>query len=160
WNGSGRQKSFPGHSEVALLIVGWNAAFVSKRDASQVPRQMMGHRRKPRINRPRSVPSRKRNTELVAFANSLVRLLKNEVRGVTGEILRSNDVRLSFHRQNTLFSRGSARDTQLIHSPLPFEGRGFGERSHYELESPSPQSSPLRKGTGGVVQTAENDKHQ
>src|SRR5213593_2100026 len=44
WNGSGRQKSFPGHSEVALLIVGWNAAFVSKRNASQVPRQIVRDR--------------------------------------------------------------------------------------------------------------------
>src|SRR2546430_461310 len=103
-------------------------------------------RRKPRINRPRSVPSRKRNTELVAFANSLMRLLKNEVRGVTREILRSNDVRLSFHRQNTLFSHDSARDTQLIHSPLPFEGRGFGERS--ALQTGVPLTSILSPSQG------------
>jgi hypothetical protein len=52
----------------------------------------MRNRRKPRVNRPRSVSARERNPELVAFANSFVRLVKNEVTGVSCEILRSNDV--------------------------------------------------------------------
>src|SRR4029077_15475799 len=56
-------------------------------------------RRKPRVNRPRSVPARECDPESVAFANSFVRLFKNEVSGVSGEIFGSNDVRVSFHRQ-------------------------------------------------------------
>ena len=57
----------------------------------------MPGRRKPRVNRPRSVPARERDPEFVAFANSFVRLFKNEVSGVSDEILGSNDVMLSFH---------------------------------------------------------------
>ena len=54
-NPSRRQKSFPGHSEVALWIVRWHAALIAESDTNQVPRQIMRDRCKPRVNRPRSV---------------------------------------------------------------------------------------------------------
>jgi hypothetical protein len=91
-NPSRRQKSFPGHPEVALRIIRWHTALISKRDTNQVPRQLMRDRCKPGVNRPRSVPTRKCNPEFVAFGNSSARLFKNEVSGVSSEILRSNDV--------------------------------------------------------------------
>src|SRR6266403_5505493 len=101
-NPSRRQKSFPGHFEIALWIVWWHATLVSERDTDQVPRQIVPERRTPRVNRPRSVPARECDPESVAFANSFVRLFKNEVGGIYDEILRSNDVRFSFHGWNTL----------------------------------------------------------
>ncbi len=57
----------------------------------------MRDRRKPRVNPPRSVPARERNPEFVAFGDSIVRLLKNEIRGVVREILRPDNLGLSFH---------------------------------------------------------------
>ena len=96
-NPSRRQKSFPSHFEIALRIVWWHATLVSERDTDQVPRQIVPERRKPRVNRPRSVPARECDPESVAFANSFVRLFKNEVSSVSSEILRSSDVRLSCH---------------------------------------------------------------
>src|SRR6266481_2924124 len=51
-NRSRRQKSFPGHFEIALRIVWWHATLVSERDTNQVPWQIMANRRQPRVNRP------------------------------------------------------------------------------------------------------------
>src|SRR5438445_2626048 len=86
------QKSFPDHPEVAVLILRWHAALVSEGDANRLPRQIMRDRRKPGVNRPRRVPARERNSEFVAFADGLVRLSKNEVRGVRRETFGSNNV--------------------------------------------------------------------
>src|SRR5207253_10065306 len=97
-NRGGRQKSFTRHSEVALSIIRRYATLVSERDSSQLPRQIVRDRGKPGVNRDRSIPAREGNPELVAFAKSLVRLVKNEVRSVVSEILRSNNLRLRFHR--------------------------------------------------------------
>jgi hypothetical protein len=44
----------------------------------------------PGVNRNGSVPARERNPEFVAFAQSFVRLVKNEVGSVGGEILGSD----------------------------------------------------------------------
>src|SRR2546423_6655618 len=96
-NRSRRQKTFPSHPEVALLIVGWHAALVAKRDTNRVPWQVMSDGRNPGINRPRSVPAGEGNPEFVAFAKSFVRLFENEAGGVSDEIFRSNDLRFSFH---------------------------------------------------------------
>src|SRR2546430_14245748 len=96
-NGSRRQKRFPSHPEVALLIVRWHAALVAKRDTTQLPRQIMSDGRNSSINRPRSVPAGEGNPEFVALAKSFVRLFENEAGGVSDEIFRSNDLRFSFH---------------------------------------------------------------
>jgi len=52
----------------------------------------MRDRGKPRVDRPRRVPARERNPEFVAFGDSFVRQFKNEVSGVSDEILGANNV--------------------------------------------------------------------
>ncbi len=57
---------------------------------------------KPGINWNGSIPARERNPELVAFAEGFVRLLKNEVSGVSDEILRSKYLRLRFQYRRVM----------------------------------------------------------
>jgi hypothetical protein len=92
-----RQESFARHPEVAVFIIRWHAALVSERDVNQLPRQIMRDPGKPRVNWQWRVSARERNPEFVAFANSFVRLFKNEVSGVGSEIFGANNARLSFH---------------------------------------------------------------
>src|SRR2546430_11489415 len=85
-----RKQSFVRHPEVAVFIIRWHAALVSERDVNQFPRQIMRDRGKPRVNRARRVPARERNPEFIAFANSFVRLFKNEVSSVGSEVFGAN----------------------------------------------------------------------
>jgi|SRR6516165_6908517 len=96
-NGGRRKKIFARHSEVALRIVRGHAPLVSKREANFIPRKIMGLGCNSRVHGCRRVPARECNPELVALSNSFVRLLENESRSVSDEILCPNDVTLSFH---------------------------------------------------------------
>jgi hypothetical protein len=44
-----------GHSEVALWIIRWDAAFVAESDSNQLPWQIASDLREPRVHRPWSI---------------------------------------------------------------------------------------------------------
>src|SRR6266487_5538965 len=83
----------------------------------------MRGRRKPRINRPRSVSARERNPEFVAFTNRFVRLFKNEITCVSGEIARSDNLRLRFHARRL---QGVSSDTLRTLKAVKSTTRLFG----------------------------------
>ena len=91
-NGGGHEENLLGHPEVALWVIRWHATFIAKCDANQLPWQIAGNRREPRVNRPRGIAARESNPEFVPLANRFARLIDDEIRCVGGEILRSNYV--------------------------------------------------------------------
>ena len=87
-NAGGSEKRFAGHAIIALGVVGRNTTFIAKRDQNFLPRKVARHSRKLGINGPRCVPAGKRDAELVALTDRLVRKIDNEIRGVGHEIFR------------------------------------------------------------------------
>src|SRR5207249_9366931 len=87
---------------------------------------------KSRINRNGSVPTGKRNPEFVAFTKGLIRPVKNELRSVDSEVLRSNYVPIHSRLKSDRAMRLSAllQITLMIFFCAPERRRRFNLRYH------------------------------
>src|SRR5215470_7413943 len=97
------KKIFARHSEIALWIVRRHTTFVAECEANRLPAKITPSRRNARVNRRGRLPAREGDPKFVALSDGFARLLKNERRSISDEILGANDFSDS-HGQRILAS--------------------------------------------------------